>query len=488
MSRTPMRTEFRRLESESDLLAASRLGSLSYTGYNLYGDRELDEMTRWVARNAALGDRELWGVFQSDEQRFPQPFYLTVPEQAGSLLETGSRPLSERGEAVAAVMPSPGLVAHWIHRSFIVNLFGLPVNLGGLAFVGVDMMHKRRGHATAIVTRFLSDCKAKGQYLAALYPFRFDFYHSMGFGHASPCFDYVVAPANLPTGPKDPALPSSYSCLRHLDSTHQADMVACQNRYAGKTHGMFFRDNATMHELVFAEKGGVRAVGYRDKESALRGYLVFEFEANTGSKGINDIKVLELVHETFAALFSLLRFLREQKDQARYIKLTTQDPTLYHLLASPYKADTEHLEGLGVHGGARAAAVQSVEMMVRIVDVVGMFRETLAYRDFNGVDVKVIVKVEDGFLKEGMRPVLLSFEAGRVSVEAREEHVESMFGSEVVAVLQISIADFSSLVVGAVSLKKLVGYGLASVMPEELLDTVHRAFFVEEPPRNSLFF
>ncbi|KAI9349052.1 acyl-CoA N-acyltransferase [Obelidium mucronatum] len=410
------------------LPAVAQVGSLAYTSMNYYTDASLPGFVKWVMDK----------ISQKDKQ----------PSQ-----------------------PTPGLIAHWIHREFQTNLFGKVRDLGGLGFVAVDMKHKKRGYAKVLVTQWLKDCNEKKQYLAALHPFRPDFYGNMGFGLSSPYYDYTISPASIP---------KAFT----LKVTHVEELVACQNRFSDQRHGMIRRDAINITEQAFKDKGVTRAFGVRDLENVLRGYILFKFETSTAGGLINDLKIVDLVYETTEALFAILQFLREQDDQIRYIKITTQETDLFRLLSDPRSAHTAG-EQFGINGCGRESAKQTVALMYKVVNLEKLFSEYFSDRDFNGVDgLKLWIRMEDTLTPEMNPPVLVSFENGAAIVLA----VGGDHSSEADAVLDIGVAEFSSLVVGAVSLKVLARYGKAFVSPIDKLPAVGKAFSSEDLPINSVFF
>ncbi|KAJ3026409.1 UNVERIFIED_CONTAM: hypothetical protein HDU68_005707 [Siphonaria sp. JEL0065] len=461
-------TEIRRLTTEADAAAAAQVGSLAYTSSGYYSEASLPNFVKWVTDKINHSDKEVYGIFHTSLDGLDSDFYETE-------IKVGDN----------TVIPSPGLIAHWIHREFHVNLFGKTRDLGGLGFVAVDQKHKKRGYAKTVVTQHLKDCFAKKQYLAALHPFRPDFYGNMGYGLSSPYYDYTIAPSSIPKAPFNKAKGEpTFMTLKTLKPTHLDEMVACQNRFSDQRHGMIRRDAFNLTEIGFKDKGVTRALGYRDSEKTLRGYLLFKFETSTLGGLINDLKIVELVYETTEALYVIIQFLREQDDQIRYIKITTQETDLFRLFSDPRSAHTAG-EQSGIHGCGRESAKQTVALMYKVVNMEKLFSEYFSDREFNGVDgLKLWIRVEDTFTPEMNPPILLEFEKGAVRVLA----VDGDHSNEANAVLDIGIAEFSSLVVGAVSLKVLVRYGKANVEPAHKLALVSRAFWTEDSPINSVFF
>ncbi|KAJ3288665.1 hypothetical protein HDU79_004666 [Rhizoclosmatium sp. JEL0117] len=471
--------EIRQLVTEADAAAAARVGSLAYTFTNQYSDGTLQQFFQWVTDKQSHEDKQVWGIFHSQLDNLDDDF-MNAPVSVNA---------KTAGEAATLVAPTPGLIAHWIHRNFKINLFGTVRSLGGLAFVGVDMKHKKRGYAKVLVTQWLKDCFAKGQYLVALHPFRPDFYGNMGFGLSSPYYDYVISPSALPkdfvsvNGAKVKGEPS-FNALKTLKPTHLEEMVECQNRYSSQIHGMIQRNALSISEQAFKSKGVTRVLGYRDNSGILRGYLLFTFETTTSGGLINDLKIADLVHETTEALYAFIKFLREQDDQIRYIKFTTQETDFFRLLNDPRSGPAAG-EQSGIVGFGRETAKQSIALQYKVVNLEKLFSEYFADRDFNGVDdFKLWINTEDTFTPEMNPPVLLQFKKGRVSVlEVGGNHSDKADAS-----MYLSIADFSALVVGAVSAKLLARYGKANVEPATKLNIVSRIFYSEDSPSNTVFF
>ncbi|KAI9349075.1 acyl-CoA N-acyltransferase [Obelidium mucronatum] len=434
--------EIRQLTTLSDAAAVALVGSLAYTSFGFYNDSSLPTFVQRVMHSIERPNRDVYGMFHTaddlkdldtDSYNTDISVEATPGQQLTSTTITTTTPVT--------VTPTPGLIAHWFHMHF---------HLGGLGFVAVDLKHKKRGYAKVLVTQWLKDCNERRQYLAALHPFRPDFYGNMGFG---------LSKSRAKGEP-------TYLGLKTLKVAHVEELVACQNRFSDQRHGM------------------IQPLVYADLENVLRGYILFKFETSTAGGLINDLKIVDLVYETTEALFAILQFLREQDDQVRYIKITTQETDLFRLLADPRSAHTAG-EQAGIHGAGRESAKQTVSLMYKVVNIEKLFSEYFSDRDFNGVDgLKLWIRMEDTLTPELNPPVLVSFVNGFSNVVA----VGGDYSGEADAVLDIGVAEFSSLVVGAVSLKVLARYGKAFVSPRDKLALVSKAFLSEDLPINSVFF
>jgi predicted acetyltransferase len=115
---------------------------------------------------------------------------------------------------------------------------------------------------------------------------------------------------------------------------------------------------------------------------------------------------------------------------------------------------------------------QGVGVMYRVTDPKMVF-EALRGHDINGRSCRLKLTVRDTLIKENNGSLIIHFNNGRAAiVEAGE------FDTEV----ELDIADFSSLIVGAVSFNALLRYGIAQISDHRYADTVDRIFTMPGKP------
>jgi predicted acetyltransferase len=110
--------------------------------------------------------------------------------------------------------------------------------------------------------------------------------------------------------------------------------------------------------------------------------------------------------------------------------------------------------------------------MYRVVDVPGIFA-ALAEHDFGGQTLRLQLIIRDNFSPENDGAVVVHFNAGHPLV-VDESDADVQVGMDV--------ADFSSLLMGCVSLKSLYRYGRVTLSDTSYLDRLHRMFQAEERP------
>jgi predicted acetyltransferase len=341
---------------------------------------------------------------------------------------------------------------------FRMNFFGAETLVGGVGGIAVDLLHKKEKVAAEMVQAFLHHYKDKGSSLVALYPFRPDFYRRMGFGYGAPMYQYRFAPASLPKGP----MKSKLSFLKKEDGER---MHRCYNRYFRNTHGIMARQLDFWERWLDEPSNQIIGV-YRDGH--LSGYLFFTFEEGRHENFLsNSIHIYELIYETVEDLSQLLTFLHSQADQSETISFNTQDDSFYYLLQDPRMNPGAILS----HVVAHESSIQGLGIMYRVLDVPRLF-EVLHGHDFNGVSCRLQINLTDTFFPENAGSTIVEFIDGKARVAP---------GAIPQVALSLDVAEFSSLVIGAASLRKLLQFGLASLSDDAYIDRLDQLFSGPKP-------
>ncbi|MFD2370256.1 enhanced intracellular survival protein Eis [Brevibacillus sp. GCM10020057] len=341
---------------------------------------------------------------------------------------------------------------------FPMNVHGIQLLTGGIGSVAVDLLHKKEKVAKAMLQGFLATYRERGVSLVSLYPFRVDFYKKMGFGVGSKLHQYRIRPASLPFTAKDK--------VHYLTDADREQILACYHRIVRQTHGMVKKTDRELKS--FLEQPGLIVVGSK-KEEKVSGYLAFQFQsAHEDNRLQSDIVVKEFLYETPEAMAQLLSFLHTQSDQVQRVVLTTADDD-FHLLLSDPGNGTDRLIPSVYH----ESHVSGVGLMYRVIDVPCFFHQ-LSRRRFGQESCLLRLRIRDSFLPENDGSWLIAFREGLPDVvEAGQPDVE----------MTLDISDFSSLAMGAVSLRKLHQYGLVQLSDDKLLPLLDNMFAVDEKPR-----
>lgn len=340
---------------------------------------------------------------------------------------------------------------------FTMKLRETRMLVGGLGAVAVDLRHKKEHVAADMVRFYLDYYRQKGAALTALYPFRPDFYHRMGFGYGVKMNRYSFRPDALPAA-------GLGARVDYLTAADREDLAACYDRFLARTNGLIEMPPHVL-DALFADTSG-RIVGYREN-GALRGYLVFRFEPAPGDNWLtNNIQLRTLIYDDAAALMALLGFLRKQADQVGRIIYETQDETFHYVLNDPRDGSGNLLAGLW-----HQTNTQGLGIMYRAIDMTRLLA-VLGDHDFGGITLRLRLNLTDSFLPENAGSYLIDVSNGRATLDNGAADVE----------LGMDIADFSSLVVGAVGFERLYAYGRVTLSDAGMADMVSRLFAARVRP------
>ncbi|HYE83132.1 MAG TPA: GNAT family N-acetyltransferase [Clostridia bacterium] len=341
---------------------------------------------------------------------------------------------------------------------FRMRLGSQKVDAGGLGMVAVHLMHKKEKAAKEIVTFFLRHYRERSFPIAMLYPFRPDFYKNMGFGFGTKMNQYSIRPKDLPRG----GVKSRVSFALEEDKPL---LLNCYARIAGKTNGMLDRTEA---DFSYTFSIPQNKIAVYKKDGRIEGYIVFMFKKASQENGLkNDIFIKEFLYEDAEALRSLLTFLNTQEDQINRVILNTFDESFHHLLLDP-RNSTDNLMTAVYH----ESNLQGVGLMYRVTDTRVLF-DALKEHNFNNRSCKLRLNIKDSFIEENNRSITVHFTDGRAVM---------VDGGEYEATVGMDIADFSSLIVGAVDFKTLLNYGIAGISDYKYADTVGRIFEMPGKP------
>ncbi|HOP06357.1 MAG TPA: GNAT family N-acetyltransferase [candidate division Zixibacteria bacterium] len=345
-------------------------------------------------------------------------------------------------------------------HDYQMNLFGKKTLVGGGGALAVDLCHKHEHAALDFMRFFFDHYREKQSPLAILWPFRPDFYARMGAGEGPRTDFFKIHTKSLPHG-------CGKEKIRFLKKEDLPALVAFYNRYAAKTHGMI-EDELMNREISFERQKSDRYIGYFEN-GEMQGYAIFRFVKDNPNNPLdNHIQVNEWLYDSPAALAGLTAFFRSQEDQIGHILLPTPDRD-FHLMLDDPRNDSNN-----VHPQVyQECCISTVGIMYRVLDTAGMF-QVLAHRNFGGETLRVRFNVADNFIETNNRPVTIQFNNGTPEV------VENVAEAEVE--LSINMPEFSSLIIGAVRLKKLVMYSRATVSDPARLDQLDRLLAAETRP------
>ena len=405
-----------------------------------------------------VDEKELDELARITVEAFPG-MKIDTPEARQRMIERLAKVMKEPVVHFFGVFDDTQMVGVMRCYDFTMKLHDGRAAVGGLGGVAVDLRHKKEHVAADMVGYYLDYYRARGAALAALYPFRPDFYRRMGFGYGVKMNRYSFRPDALPAN-------GLAERVDYLSAADRDDVAACYDRFLERTNGLLELPPHVLDGL-FSDPA-VHLVGYR-VGGQLRGYLIFRFEAMPdGNWLLNDLQVRALVYDDAAALAALLGFLRKQADQVGRIIYETQDEAFHHLLNDPRDGSGNLLAGLW-----HQTNTQGLGIMYRVIDVARLWA-VLGDHDFGGVTTRLKLDLSDTFLPENAGIYRIDFNAGRATPAAA--------GSPADVAVNMDVSDFSSLIVGAVDFDRLHAYGRVTLSDDAHMRLLNRLFHARARP------
>ncbi len=362
-------------------------------------------------------------------------------------------------EARFAIAERDGeLVAVMRLYDYEMNVRGRDVLTGGLGSVAVSLVHKRRGVARALVDWYIGDYRRRGAAFGALYPFRPDFYRTLGFGYGTPMQRYRFAPAAL----RDDG---ARGTLRLLAEADLDALLACYERVRASTHGLIKRHRTPQEQLL--RDAELRYVGVEDG-GTLRGFMQTKPIADPEHlHNRHELEVRDLLCEDGVYSAALLGYLRAQRDEFARVTIESQDAAFYlAAVADPRDGSDVAVAPPAAH----RVAETGLGIMYRIVDVERAFATLPAA----GAPFVLRLRIDDSFVPETGGEWTFRFSPH--GVPQRDDAAQSD------ATLSIGIHDLASVVLGSLRLSDVVRHRLANLEPRERLGLVDSAFAAPMPP------
>ncbi|MGP4077415.1 GNAT family N-acetyltransferase [Halobacillus sp. K22] len=353
------------------------------------------------------------------------------------------------------------LVAGYVEYDHTLNLYSRKIDARGIGTLAVDLPYKKQGYAKQIIQAFIKDARDQSIPLVQLYPFQPSFYRKMGFGLGPFLHTFHFHPSQLPVF-------SQSSALTVLAPADKYEMAECYHRWADRTHGSCEKP---LYEFRSLEEEGYHVVGLK-REGQIDGYMVFQFKQIPGDHMLlNDLHIVEFISCTTEAYQSLLQFLRNQKDQVRSVYFPTFNEQFSYMLEDPTHTDDELIFRI-----YHKISEQGQGLMYRIVDV-PLFLEKLQQHSFGRESVRIGWNISDSFLDD-QHFYVWEFTDGVPKATNQPPDVE----------IHLGIAEFSSLMMGCVTLDNLLLGGYAEAEPGEHLDQAIALFQQPKQPESWSFF
>lgn len=323
--------------------------------------------------------------------------------------------------------------AHAFLYAYTLHAFGREWAAGGVGSVAVAPDARRRGWARRILRHCQNVCREREWPLCLLYPFRVDFYRSLGWGVAD-VRDAIRSPmAALPDDTEGDRCRTR--TLAELD-----DLLPVYDRFARKRNGFLKRDAGAWMKVLLRRPPFLVV---HEGTDGLDGYAFYRMESMGEHPLHQRLHVLECVWTTDAAWRGLWAFVRRQADQAVEVAYDAHEwDGFVHFLTNP-----------GVPGGGFVAGShqwigeKGTGIMVKVVDP----RAVAAGRTYGAGEGALAVSVHDPLTEETAR--------FRLDVADGRARVSDGSASET---LETDATTWSQLQCGALTLAQAIRFGRVS--------------------------
>lgn len=275
---------------------------------------------------------------------------------------------------------------------------GAALPMMGLASVAISPTARRRGYGRDICRQALTLARERGDVLSVLYPFRPDFYRSLGWGTVGQLHSYTFAPEAL--RPVEEVLP-----VRLANAADEPAVTACYERVARRSNGLLHREGRAWRTHLDAQDTYV----YLCERESVAGYVRVRY-GRSAAPDLRPLTIIELIAEDDTAYTSLLGWISRQRELWRRVHYDAlPEEQFAHRLTDPRPP--------GFRGARRLwAPVARVirAPMLRVLDVRRAIEDRKTWGD--APDCTIALHVRDPELPANEQPLTIEHEAGRVHV------------------------------------------------------------------------
>jgi predicted acetyltransferase len=371
----------------------------------------------------------------------------------------GERTVEDRVRALEDGKPYGGLEITFVAelRGRLVGAFraykmaesvnGVLMPMMGLASVAVSPDARRRGIGKVMCRQALLHARERGDYVSVLYPFRPDFYRSLGWGLVGELHSYRFRPEAL-------SLDDNSLAVRMAGNGDHEGMAACYDRVARQSNGLILRSpyawkhmlaDANTHAVVFEQNG-------------IKGYAVITYGRGQ-SREERPLFVRELIAEHKSAYCGLWGWFSEQRDLWREIRYDARVEEFFAFRLSDPRPPGERNARTLWDPVARVIRGP----MLRIVNV----QEALAKRAYDP-EIKLVLKLNlfDSELDDNRGECRVAFANGKAEIGAWP-------GGAADVEMSTTMANLSQIFVGEITCTQAAQLGGSELKGKtELLDRV----------------
>ncbi len=350
-------------------------------------------------------------------------------------------------------------VSVFVTNDFTMNFRGQMLSAGGIGMVAVDLLHKKEKICKQMIEFYESYYEEKDTYLLVLYPFRPDFYHKMGFGMGTCLHTYCLEPKYFPKYKKTHA-------LTFADMSNLSEITDFYNQITKSQHGAMYRREGEFEGWL--RNPQLKCIIYKE-DNEIQGYMFFSFrERNPHDKGSFDMIVKEIFFQSVDVWKQFSTFFNSQSDQIKRIEITTYDTDFYHYISNPVSESKESYQLI-----RHNIAYEKSGLMYKISNPL-KFMESLEENAFENNEVIIrLILTNELFPKKEKYILTYNLENSKFVINETKRVDVS---------IKMNLAQFSSILMGALSFSSAYKHGLIDIDNKKYIDCVDKLFRTNNKP------
>jgi predicted acetyltransferase len=392
-----------------------------------------------------LKDEEVEAAELISMRAFGAPMRFDMPAHMQRIREeyTGDDYLGvlEDGEVTSIVRILPSAM----------KINGASLGFGVVSPVASSGLHRRKGHAGAMLRQSLSEMRDRRQIISGLYTPHPALYRRYGWEICGDARLYNFAPKDL----RLTVQPSQRGRLRYVEMERWRELDAVYRRHGRQANGPLDRDEAWWRRWVLRNwQGRIEGMIWQSQDGVDEGYVLYMDQLPRPGEMNGHIVVTEMVSTSSDAYLNLLTAIA-QNDIRLSIELHLPSDDPLPLLFE----DAERLE---MH--------QHYSVLLRLVDVAEALRQRPVVD--TTLDTQLSIEVSDRSAPWNNGTWLLRVSEGRCTVEATTGPGE----------LSIDAQHLAPVFNGYVSPRRAATSGLLRAASEDALSRAEAIFATHERP------
>lgn len=332
------------------------------------------------------------------------------------------------------------------------SIDGVLMPMMGLASVAVSPDGRRRGIGRQMCRYALAHARERGDFISVLYPFRPDFYKSIGWGLVGELHSYRFRPESL-------SLDDNSLNVRMASPADDDGIHACYDRIARQSNGPILRTPYAWKYLFNDVSAATHAIIY--ERGTIQGYAIVTY-GQGASRESRPLFIRELLAESRDAYCGLLGWLSEQRDLWREMRYDARVEERFDLrLSDPRPPGERHARTLW---DPSARIIRGP--MLRIVNV----QEALSKRRYpDDINLTLKLTVYDSEVNDNHGECRVVLENGHAEIGRWPA------GAKADVQMFTTITNLSQIFAGELSVSEAVSVGGTEVRgPVEGLDRAFR--------------